>query len=704
MTSAVLDHSSYAAPAPKRRLQSPLTLRELLTPIFYYKWQALLAFLIPVIIALVAVALAQPVFTAQTRLLTLLGGDYVFKGSGSDPGSAQAFDRSQIVHAEMEILGARALRVETLKAIGLQRVYPSFVGVPNGLEKAAEKLEKDLTVTNIPTSSVIELTFKARNAQVAADTLNKLVELYLQRRGDVFKRADTGAVSDQGSALTARLQDLEGQLTAFSNQYGFGDYAAEFSAIQTQQAVLQSQLQALDQQLATRAARATELSALKRVTPREVQISADRSRSTQLDAMTQSLVSLQAQRREAAEKYREGYPIITDLDARIADLQAQIRQAPTQQVSLERQGLNPVHQQIDTELVTSQGDVAGLRNGRQAIQKSLAEVEARLAELVRIGPEYRSLVRARDIVENAAQDLAKTSENAGVDNAVSRSRANVRVIQPADPPVKGKTGRFLLLAAGLGVGLAAAFATVVLASATSEIMVTPRDLEEKLGVPALMAVATRSEDFLPPGRRLMPSLLTPDDGRLLLRLINSMPRGTGRVMQLISAHDGEGVSSMVRDLAVIAASGGARRVLLLDIEPPPSRGAAAMLAAHGHRLGPMTAERRTMRVDDSSLYVSAPLGAGGIKVDEAKWAKIIGAARASFDLVLIDSPALHRSSAGIEVAEFADLALVVIEAEETRVAVARRLVERLESAGGRVIGAILNKRAFYIPRFIYASL
>ena len=704
MSSAVLDHLSYPAEAPKRRLQSPLTLRELLTPIFYYKWPALLAFLVPLAIALVAVSLAHTVYTSQTRLLTLLGGDYVFKNSANDPGSAQAFDRSQIVHAEMEILGTRALHKETINAVGLGRLYPKLSGQPDSLEKAADQLEKDLTIINIPTSSIIEMTFKARDRQVAADTLNKLVELYLQRRSDVFKRADTGSVSSQEAVLDGRLAQLEGQLTAFSTRYGFGDYTQEFSAVQTQQAVLQSQLQALDQQIATRAGRASQLSVLRRATPREVQVSSDRSRSTQLDALTQSLVALQAQRREAADKYRDGFPLITDLDQRIAEVQSQIRQAPLQQTSVERQGLNPVHQQIDTELVTSQGDVAGLRNGRGAIQRSLSAVNLRLAELVRIGPEYRALVRARDVVDGASQDLAKTAASAGVDNAVSRSRANVRVIQPAEPPTKGHTGRLILLLAGVAAGAAAAFATIVLAAATSQVMITPRDVEEKLGVPALLAVATGDDDQRPIGRALIPTHLTSDDGRLLLRLIASMPRSSGRVLQLIAAHDGEGVSSMVRDLAVIAAAGGARKVLLLDIEPPTGRGTAAMLAAHGHSLGAMTAERRTMRVDNSSLYVTAPLGAGGLKINEANWAKIIDAARTGFDLVLIDAPSLQRSSAGIEVAGLADLAIVVVEAEATRVAVAKRLVERLESAGGQVVGAILNKRAFYIPRFIYAAL
>ena len=114
MNSAVLDQTSYAAPPQKRRIRSPLTLRELLTPAFYYQKQAFLAFLLPVLAAAVAIFFAHTVYVAQSRLLILLGGDYVFKSSAADSASAQSFDRSQIVHAEMEILSSRGVRSDAL--------------------------------------------------------------------------------------------------------------------------------------------------------------------------------------------------------------------------------------------------------------------------------------------------------------------------------------------------------------------------------------------------------------------------------------------------------------------------------------------------------------------------------------------------------------------------------------------------------------
>lgn len=702
MSTAVIDQTSYAAEAPKRRIHAPITFRELLTPVFYYKRRALIAFLIPVILALVAALLAHKTYTAQSRLLILLGGEYVFKTT-ADAGQAQVFDRPQIVHAEMEILGARSLREATLAKVGLARVYPNLARQPNGMDLAVDAFEKDLTVNNVPTSNVVELSFRARDPKVSAEVLNTLVELYLARRVEVFNRGDSGQARAQRDVLARALAAAESRITDFSTRYGFGDYAQEFNAVQAQQSALQAQLQGVDQQIATRSARAVQLSAIKGSTPREVQVSTDHGRSAQLDALTQNLVALQAQRREAAEKYQDGYPLVADLDQRIANVQAQIRQAPAQQVSVERRGVNPVHQQIDTELADSQGDVAGLRNGRRALQVSLDQTNRRLAELVRIGPEYRELVRQRTLAEGAYDELMRSTAAAEVDNAIAKSRANIKIVQPAEPPAKGKAGRLILLILGVAVGGAAAFATVVLSQATSEVMVTPGDVEDKLDIPVLAAAPMKAKAPATPGR-LAPAYLGVDEGRLLLRLLSSLPKDRGRVMQLVASHDGEGVSSLTRDLAVIAAAGGARRVLLVDIEPAGGKGAAQAFAEQNHTLHPTSEERRAYRVGDSTLYVSAPIGAGGLEVDETKWARIIEAARSTFDLVLVDSPAIQRSSAAIEVAALTDITLAVVEAETTRVAVARRLVERIEAAGGQVVGAVLNKREFYIPRFIYKAL
>lgn len=702
MNAAVIEQGAYTQSSPGGRIRSPLTIREVLTPAFYYRREAILAFLIPVVLAMVAIFLAQPIYVAQSRLLILLGDDYVFRTDVSGA-AGLSFDRAQIVHAEMEILTAKDLRTKAIKEVGLSKVYPALAAEPQGLEKAAEQLTKDLTIDNVPQSNVIELSLRNKDAQVAADVLNKLVALYIERRRSIFEQSDLQSVNGQRDQMNSRLAGIEDQLSKFSLDNGFGDYPSEFAAVQSQQASLTSQLQSLDQQLATRSGRAAVLSRRLKSAPAEMDISTDRGRSQQLDDLTRSLLDLQNQRRAAAARFVDGYPVVADLDRRIADVQEQIRAAPTQQVTAVRRAVNPVHQQLDTDLASSEGDVAGLRLARATAARDLRAATTRLAELVRIGPEYRELIRKRTMLEASFSDIAKRSEDTQLADVLSKSKANVRVVQAADAPVKGKSGRMILLIAGLALGVIAALAVILVSAAFSDVMITPRDVEQKLDVPIILAIpiAERAGRRGAKGRPRT-SHLTYEDSKLLLRLLNSVAPGPGRVMQLVAANGEEGVSSLMLDLALLASGDGSRRVLLVDIEPPENRSAAQVLAESGAALHRLADNR--FSVNGGSLHVTLPIGARDMGAAETQLEKMIAQARRDYDIVLVDTPAMARSAAGLIVAPMVDMTLIVVEAEATRAAVARNLIERIDSAGGEVIGAILNKRGFYIPRLIYSRL
>ena len=699
MTSAVIDAGGAGAAGARQPLRSPLTVRQLLTPLFYYRRRALIAFLIPVLVAVIAAILAHPVYVAQSRLLILLGDDYVFP-SGNAQTPSQTFDRSQIVHAEMEILGSKDLRERTLGMVGLDKVYPDLAGRPNGMALGEIKLDKDLTIDNVPQSNVIELGLRNRNPQVAADVLNKLVALYIERRREIFQQSDLASVSEQRDKLNDQLSGAERAITEFSTAHGFGDYAQEFAAVQAQQTTLATQLASTDEELAARLARASQLRSRAAATPEATQLSIDTGRSAQLDDLTKTLLALQEQRRETANKYTDGYPLVADLDHRIAEIKAEIARAPQEQFTGARRGVNPVHQQLDTEEADAEGDAAGLRAGRVEIQRTLQAVTARLNELTALGPQYRALMKTRDLAEDASTSLSKRAEDSELADMLSKSHANVRVIQSADPPAKGHSGRLIIIGAGIAAGLFAALAVVILSLAFSEVMVTPSDVEQKLDLPIILAVP----DIEREGRRsaLRPAHLTPEDSYLLMRLLASVPADGGRVLQFVSAHEGEGVSSLLLDIGLI--EGGAdRRVLYIDVDPRPGHEVVSTFSKQGVGLARQPGER-VVQVAGTQLYVTQSVSGADLSAGQTDWRKVLTKARGQYDLILIDPPALQRSAAALGIAPFADMTLAVVEAERTRAAVARNLVDRVESAGGEVLGVILNKRRFYIPRMIYSWL
>ncbi len=712
MSSFAVQRSPLAVDEATSRLRSPLTLRELLTPVFYYWRPALAALLLPLLLALAVALVVKPVFIAQSRLLILLGSDYVFRDFRQDAnaaGSNLSFDRAQIVHAEIEILSARDLRRQTLQQVGVDRAYPALAGRPHALEQADEQLTKDLTIDNVPQSNVIDLKLRNRDREIAAELLNALVQNYIVRRRQVFNQTDAESFRQPRDALDRRLAEVEARLSTFATDHAVGDYNQALNEAQTRRAALAAQLETLQEQIATRGGRTQQLLRRAQITPSTVELSVDQGRSQQAEALTQSLLTLQGQRRDAAAKFRDDYPLVVELDRQIGQLQAQVQAAPSRQTALVRHGVNPVRQQIDGEAADAEGDVAGLRNGRGQIVDALQATDARLKELIQIGPEYRELTRQRGVIEAAYQDLAKNAEEAQLQTALTRAQANVRVIQSAAPPLRGHTGRLAILGAGLLLGLVAALTVILISAAASETMLTPRDVEDRLQTPAILTVplktgASAEAERASAGGALQPSYLSFDDVKLLLRLVSSMAPGPRRVLQVIGAGEGAGVSKLALDFAVVASAHHARKVLLVDIEPRKDRGAAAMLATRGAALTPMPDRGRIMRVDQSSLYVSVPFGKQELRSPELDWAVVLDAARKGFDLVVIDSPPPQRSASGVIISALTDMTIAVIEAGQTRAAVARSLIDRIGAAGGEVIGLVLNKRRFYIPYFIYSRL
>jgi Mrp family chromosome partitioning ATPase len=48
--------------------------------------------------------------------------------------------------------------------------------------------------------------------------------------------------------------------------------------------------------------------------------------------------------------------------------------------------------------------------------------------------------------------------------------------------------------------------------------------------------------------------------------------------------------------------------------------------------------------------------------------------------------------------------ILVLDAEKTKWRVARHVRERIEIAGGNILGVVFNKRRYHIPQFIYKYL
>jgi protein-tyrosine kinase len=201
----------------------------------------------------------------------------------------------------------------------------------------------------------------------------------------------------------------------------------------------------------------------------------------------------------------------------------------------------------------------------------------------------------------------------------------------------------------------------------------------------------------------------------LYRSIDASAAASGAtIIDFLSMRRGEGVSTIVSRLGLAAAVCG-RRTLIIDMDtaeptqqrnfgfgPPKASWAGwhdALDSVHGldnklyrHGTWPLF-----LLPPSPHLRALAPLGSEAFRV-------LLRNLASRFDLILIDSPAASRWPDGIELGRLADAVVLVVEAEKARWPAAASLKERCLQAGVNVLGVVLNKRRYYIPRLLYRLL
>jgi len=192
---------------------------------------------------------------------------------------------------------------------------------------------------------------------------------------------------------------------------------------------------------------------------------------------------------------------------------------------------------------------------------------------------------------------------------------------------------------------------------------------------------------------------------------SGLPDTPCRVITFVAVRPGEGTSTLVRELAKLVSGELAQRVLLLD--------AACGSGGHHEHFGvrpeagfeAVIAERRPP--EDVIQPVEGGLHLGYLGTDEASAVRVMSSPefqgivkglREAFRLVLFDAPAVTDSSSALLLVPQSDGVIMVVEAEKTRWQAAESARERIVMQGGNVLGVILNKRRFHIPRCVYRRL
>jgi hypothetical protein len=218
--------------------------------------------------------------------------------------------------------------------------------------------------------------------------------------------------------------------------------------------------------------------------------------------------------------------------------------------------------------------------------------------------------------------------------------------------------------------------------------------------------------------------------------LGAPPTGRALAIEFVAARDGEGASTVAREFAFHLARWERRRVWLIDLDlmgqsqaqafaGDPIRfgdlGQAAQASPDGSMF--FTVQPPLTRPDGrpwpDTRYVGAhSVGGAGLWVTRfrrealrpnqgvhvtptpAYWAAL----KKHADVVVVDAPATGRSLAGLTVAPFMDLVVLVVAADEPDHRAPVQLRDDLEAAGAHGAGLFVNRVQIDAPGFLKGAI
>jgi polysaccharide biosynthesis transport protein len=626
---------------------------------------------------------------------------------------------------------ARAALGRPLRIGGVQLTVPAAPPVEVALLAIAPRdvtidaALRRLKVVARPGTDVIDVKYVDADPALAQRFANNLARLFQTANGHSAQeqaRRRREFLNEQLQVTDSLLVDAERGLSEFRSRQQMGSSSDNLTAEQASAASLET--------------RRADLRADRRVFVSLL----DRLKSSEQGAQDAGFRAL-AYSQEVA-----GDPILGHLQERLIDYSARLdslttgpwRSLPTHPDVVQ---LTNLLQSTREELVRGvAARVASLDARIEVLSKQIALGNEFMKSLPAKQATESSLDRRVEVLRTTADALRQEYQKARISEALGA--ADIEILDLAPLPYR-KTGipRPIELALGLMLGLMLGGGTAVLAEATNRSVRRPEELHGMIGAAELgiipriqrLGASNGTRPLLTNGSkgakpRLSPELVFEGSSALTLEAEAFRTLRIGLAFSwgnrpctlvVTSAAPQEGKTLIATNLAATFARGGAK-VLLVDCDihrprihrlfqlsrAPGLMDLLRMSGLPGHPIGSAAAVdqrigaiRRTSVERLSLLPCGADPQSSPELLEPATLRVLLADLRKDFDVIILDTPPVLVSADAATLAASADGVILVVRAGQTDRAAAELARHRVSSAGGKVLGAVLNDPDGIMNRF-----
>jgi uncharacterized protein involved in exopolysaccharide biosynthesis len=296
---------------------------------------------------------------------------------------------------------------DVAKACGLQNQAPGWswrkwLHIPeeprteeSALAAATRELQRNLKVEAMPKTTLISVSYTSRYPKQAAEVLNTLFNLYLDKHMTVHRPA--GALDFFQSQ---RREFERGMAEAEAKLMDLGSKKGVVSPEQTKLTTLQKAVELgaeLKQTQATIAQTERRISALEEEStglPSRMTSQVKQGNNPQLlGQLKTTLLNLELKRTELLRKFEPGYPLVQEAETQIAQTRTAIEAAEKAPLREETTDRNPVYEWVGSELAKARAELAGLHARAEVMERNTHEYATEARDLDQKGILQQDLQR-----------------------------------------------------------------------------------------------------------------------------------------------------------------------------------------------------------------------------------------------------------------------------------------------------------------------
>ena len=543
-----------------------------------------------------------------------------------------------------------------------------------------------LSVTPVRGSQLVQVTFESANPTLAAQIANAVAQEYIAAERDERYKI-TQQVSQQ---LQERLTDLRDKLTgseqalqAYREKRGIVALGGSAQAVAGQ--TINDSLRSLTEAQTRRATLEGEYQQAKAAGADYGSIPSV-ARNPAVGVAQAAVTAGQAKLAELAQTLGSAHFKVQQAEAELAEQRATLRRLQSAAVSV-------LMREYEAARSTEQSLASAVGSARNAVQ----DVNRQEFELSVLEREYQGNRQLYEMFTSRAKETNLTG-------TIQPSAA--RVIDRAVPnltPVKPNKRQIVLVALLLAL-LLGALASVLLDRLDNTIKGSD-DAELRLRLPVLAALPVMADHDRVKMARLFLSdahshfaegVRTARTGVMLSNL--DAPRQT---LLVTSTLPNEGKTTVSINLAIAHAQ--SKRTLLLDADMRRSQVGRALGLVRASKgltnlvAGTATVEECVQPVEGTRLMV---MSVGDLPPNPLelllsnRFKEVLAELGEHYEMIIIDSPPVELVSEALVLAPLVTSVTLVVKAMSTPAPLVRKSLTRLQRAGGRMLGVIVNQLDF----------